>query len=406
MAATVLSLLALSGSVLGHGYLQVPQSRNFIAYQNPASQFNCQHCLSGDTGGYQGAYEGGPRPNPGVCGGVEPRVDQWVYYDKSLFLSGGTFANGIIPTSNQFTAGQVATFNSAITTWHGGYVKFYLCPDNPKTEEELAACLASQPPLRRDPTDTKYSPYSPAFPHAFYLSPPDCMVAEMPTGLQIPMRFLIPSNISCKRCVLQWVYVTANSCNPQEMYGIPSLPIPNNPTCGKQRWYDTIPGIDCTCWTNYGDTSRFPIETSGPYRGTNAYLNKCGQSAQPEVFYNCADIQIRASASATFEAVQPTSTLTAIKPLPTPIKPFKPNGPKAHNCGRFTGAVRGFCLGPYSFATACVTCDPNSNTACDGVGGRCSGGATFHNYTTIAQYQDHNNWVDCNTICPPVKQRL
>eukprot|EP00656_Telonema_subtile_P030068 TRINITY_DN330_c0_g1_i1.p1 TRINITY_DN330_c0_g1~~TRINITY_DN330_c0_g1_i1.p1 ORF type:complete len:931 (+),score=199.88 TRINITY_DN330_c0_g1_i1:188-2980(+) len=151
-----------------HGYLRHPSSRNTI----PGATVEPQ---SANTGGVCGTITSGS-PN---------------FNDAQWISEGGTF-----------TAGQTFQAEVVITAHHKGHFEFRLCT-NPS---DLTQNCFDQHVLSRAASSPTASPLDPQYPGRWYLPPG--------SGSQL-MEFLLPADVSCDRCVLQWTYITANSCVPR-----------------------------------------------------------------------------------------------------------------------------------------------------------------------------------------------
>lgn len=107
------------------------------------------------------------------------------------------------------------------------------------------------------------------------------------------MRYMLPAGVTCAHCVLQWWWVTANSCNP--------------PGYRDRTWPTTF--AQCS-----GD---------GPGAGWwGPSLRDCGD-AYPEEFWNCADVSI-VSAGPTPPTAAPTPSPTLLPTAPTVARTSSP----------------------------------------------------------------------------------
>lgn len=80
------------------------------------------------------------------------------------------------------------------------------------------------------------------------------------------MRYQLPKGVSCKHCVIQWYWATANSCAPRGL--LKYMARKRNP-------------FGTTC------------ESDGGGRGTyRPGMTQCGGQHTPEEFWSCADVQI------------------------------------------------------------------------------------------------------------------
>lgn len=275
--ATVLTLLQLATEVHGHAYMSVPTSRNWRARLPPSPTEYCPHCKSGGgVGGTSSLVSPWPYPETvatsrrhGLCGD-NPRDTVQKYLQ-----------NG--PIVAEYNKADVITIETTISTHHRGHYEFWICnmdtnPDDVVTQE----CL-NKYPLKRDLTDTAISPPDTreGYEGRYYIEPrcaatiTDQLYNEslndsphfstLQTGQKMRMRYLLPANLSCDHCVLQWWWITGNSCNA--------------PGYRTHTWPSTF--ASCS-----GD---------GPGLGWwGQSLNDCGGATggYPEEFWNCADIKI------------------------------------------------------------------------------------------------------------------
>lgn len=228
LRAAAVGALALAAGAAGHGFMVQPAARNTDATTN-----YCAYCLAG--GGLGSVYADGrgfPNGLHGVCG--DPAGP------RPMHEGGGDFQrlNGGLRMT-YYAQGSVVTLRVKVTANHGGYFQWKVCkvPDNlagsaTATERGYVTqrCF-DMAPLSLLPQG-----------NAYFLDP----TWRPPFAVAVQAR--LPSGLTCARCVVQWHYVTANSCNP------PGLPA---------KWY------------------------AGQNMGT------CGvNGANPEEFWNCADIGI------------------------------------------------------------------------------------------------------------------
>ena len=75
----------------------------------------------------------------------------------------------------------------------------------------LACSCLNKHSLNR--VDTDESPVDPRHPNRWYLPP---NTGGYSSQFQYNAQFKLPDNLTCSHCVLQWWYVTANSCLPPD----------------------------------------------------------------------------------------------------------------------------------------------------------------------------------------------
>jgi Lytic polysaccharide mono-oxygenase, cellulose-degrading/Chitin recognition protein len=258
-----------------HGYLKSPRSRNFVASQDGVSYGGsgsdpkpeyCPHCLN----------RGGPLA---ACGLVDDRN-----YDFPPNAIGGTMPPNIQGT---YTAGSQLDVDVVLTAHHMGHFEFYACPITSPNQKPTQACFKSNPVkvLR----DVLYgAPADPNYPNRAYIPPLTYPGIISFTGGSVPgtlYRYVVelPANLQGDLVLLQWYYLTANSCiHP----GYSTYPFP-------AAWGGNLPGPTGMC--NVDDSD--------------------GGSGTPERFWNCAEIKIVASGQ------QPVPKTTSA-PLPGPSQPI------------------------------------------------------------------------------------
>lgn len=229
----VLSLVFWWPRASGHSYLAKPPARNVVAGDN------CMHCLQ--AGGPNTVKTRGRNVWPtrlapdshGLCG--DPVQGQEVVpFEDEPFLQAGS-------VQATYTAGSTVEFQIGISTHHMGHYEFRICeqaldPSIFKNAGEGQACLDKWV-LHRAPPAADCQPNGPAdcqpldesHPERWYLPPPnyqptallskDSGVALMQAaGEYHTMRFVIPTNLTCTRCTLQWYWATGNSCLYDEDY--------------------------------------------------------------------------------------------------------------------------------------------------------------------------------------------
>lgn len=271
VASTALGLTVLLmflNGIDGHAYLSSPKSRNFVARLppfTPATEY-CPHCLSGGGPGEISGGETYPYPETitssarhGLCG--DPALS------NQRYLSTGD-------VQATYESSSIVTFEVTVSTHHRGVMRFFLCdlsttPDNQVTQE----CLFANP-LERDPSDVFISPPDsrPEYNGRYYLEPrcakdlTDSVYThplEGPNstwsyqqGQKVRMRYKLPENLTCTQCVLQWFWVTGNTCN--------------------------IPGIKTHTYpSTFSDCSG-----DGPGAGWySSVLSDCGESYPEEFWY-------------------------------------------------------------------------------------------------------------------------
>jgi hypothetical protein len=333
MAPVVLAALLMAGvleCVDGHGYMTVPKSRNWVAngkglfYDedglNAGSAANVQkHDVNGHVWirNFPETEESVVRH--GLCGDNA---------GESKFLAGGSIygnpSGGDIQAT--YTSGQSIDITVKVTNHHMGWWQFYLCD---KGDELSQTCLNKQM-LLRDTNDPSISPVDHSFPGRYYMIP-TCYGAA--AYLQT-VRYKLPAGLTCPHCVLQWYWVTANSCHGGGYTGV------------------TFPPVEGKCPGDGGSVGWLP-GADGPCRDNH--------STYPEEFWNCADVRIVAASGPTKFPTSTAPTTKAPTPLPTTpttlsLKPTtKPTTGKPTPAGGACSALWNPCGGQgYTGATCCV----------------------------------------------------
>lgn len=168
---------------------------------------------------------------------------------------------------------------------HNGYVEMYVCNvDNCTNNEISPECFQapSQPcvQLMRQPNDlcdgassSACGPIDSNFPGRWYLPCP--LVENDATsyvyGLDGSIQYKLPQDLTCEHCVLQFLWVSANFCNPP---GFAEYFVGEN----KPNWG--------TC---HGQNNAVG--------GVNPNLPLCGGEQFSEEYLMCSDIRIRCDTS-------------------------------------------------------------------------------------------------------------
>ena len=179
----------LNRSVRGHGMLTSPRSRSYYAsveghtwHQGdtgvPPAEY-CPHCLNLKT-------------EDQVCA-----TGQAQNYDTWLDTGGNP-----MPWISQatYTEGQEIFIEATLTTNHAGHIDVFVCPDGDASTQQ---CFLDNPltfvqdMLYDGPVDSDY-------PSRAYVSPSSLF----------RFKYRLPMGISGQQVMLQWRYVTANSCIP------------------------------------------------------------------------------------------------------------------------------------------------------------------------------------------------
>jgi len=326
-AAAVLAVLALPGGGRAHGYLSGPRSRNFVAsedgvwWQSPSDptrypqKESCPHCLN--------QYSA-----PGYCGLTQDGSKEYTVPKDSR---GAPIESP--PLQATLTAGETTTISFALTAHHKGHVELGVCCDAQPSQ----ACFDSHPLTFQG--DLLYgAPVDAAHPGRGYIAPramgnPNIGDGESPGGMgtgeygnamDFQMRFRLPADVSGERCLIQWRYITGNSC---EMPGYDGVAWPSQ------------------SWRNAGvGTCSLPLSADG--------------SGAPERFWNCADVKVLPSVSGP-------------APGPTPAPGPAPAPGPGPNAAPVPGPSPAPGPGPNPKTPATVKCDRLKRKECKEQGGKC-----------------------------------
>lgn len=222
--AVVAFLAAMSpAAVVGHGYMNKPAARN--VQRGPQGDKQSLNC-----GGRAAQWDNDRlRYSTGNPFGLCDRCGSDITESKPRsFEEGGKYATPPIIAAN-YAPGSAVDIEIVITANHGGRFSFRLCapPGNPSDQACYDTMLLKQ---------SNGDPY-------FYIHSGGADTYHM--------QYMLPQGVTCDRCVLQWLYTSANSCN------IPGMP------------------AAFVVGQNMGDC------------GSNTAVS-------PESFINCADIRIGA----------------------------------------------------------------------------------------------------------------
>jgi len=274
MLSSKLALLIFLAStatvhVNAHGYLESPRSRNYVANQDGSwgtgdqstpKKETCHHCLNG-----------GGAANSGQCG-----ITGNVNYDFPPNASGG-----VMPTNIQATyeKGQEIDVSIKITAHHKGHFEFYVCPIE-YGQAPTRNCFWSHP--LEYVKDLKYgAPKDPNHPYRAYI-PPSTF-----GDLNYSYRLKLPSDVSGNLVLLQWWWVSANSCKPSgyDQYNFPAA------------------------WGQMGSSlGSCNVSPDGTINGA-------------EQFWNCAEVQILDDGSPGSPQTPAPSTSS---PTASPVRPTTP----------------------------------------------------------------------------------
>jgi len=278
ISALIALTLSLVSNVNGHGYVTTPRSRQWVAAEDgewaggaddlPAKE-NCPSCANTKNAN-------------GYCGIVDNRD-----YDNPL----DSIGNPMVPQAQAiYTEGQIIDMEFVFTANHNGHHVTYACPDfdNPTKE-----CFQQYPlEFIEDISVQAYgtnanAPKDNNFPHRGYVNP---------GASHTRMRFKLPDGLTGNLVLLQWHWVTGNSC--------------------RSAGYDDYPFPAGWAPSNMGPC---PADED---------LDPIGVG-QPEQFWNCMEVKITDGSPTTPTPTQPSPN----PPSPTPPTPNPPTPPPSVSTG-------------------------------------------------------------------------
>jgi len=261
----------------GHGHLTSPRSRNYEASEDGSwvqtspgipPRETCPHCLN-------------TKASNEICG-RSPSHNYDVWRDTR---------GNKIPWNPQATyvQGQDIIIESWIDTNHAGHIDVFLCPDG---SDSTQSCFLNNPAtMVQDLTDD--GPNDPAWPGRGYLG--------LGQRRKFQFKYRLPAGIKGDRVMMQWRYVTANSCLPPG-YRNPSLRLKD------RGWLRDENMADCEWPLNWTGARSSPQE--------------------PEQFWNCAEIKIIPNDGSGPSGPSPPAPAPnsppVVVPSPTPPTPSTP----------------------------------------------------------------------------------
>lgn len=247
----------------------------------PGAGLNAQHALS-LPGGWTpyNPSSSSFRWRAGVCGDAfsgpfEHETGGRYYYDAHI--------------SATYTQEETIDLELAVNAHHNGYIEVQVCdvarcPGGDISKECFQRGYCTK--LRRATVDkcqrkgeTECGPIDTNYPERWYLpcyGHVDGSGTLRRYGEDGEIRYELPSGLTCERCVLQWYWVSANSCNPP----------------GVREYFE---GLDRPHWGS--------CKGQGGAVGGFAFRQRtCGggrteRKSVPEEYYQCADIRILPGAS-------------------------------------------------------------------------------------------------------------
>lgn len=263
------------GNVSAHGYLKTPRSRNLVAFEdlnwetylggtggaNDPLPEDCPHCLN----------RGGTLAQCGIASDIRN-------YDLPLNVRAQPLSPNV---QSEYGEGDVIEVEVLVTTHHKGHFEFRTCPistDSLPMEVPTAECFAKNK-LQFVSDELYHAPIDMNYPERAYLIPASRAVFTQDDfyGAQYKMKFKLPEGVYGDVVLLQWYYLTANSC---KHVGYTDMVFPDT-------W-----GPDAKLYSEVPDCVDIPDDGNGV----------------PEQFWNCAEIKIaRRSDDSTNENSSPTN---------------------------------------------------------------------------------------------------
>ena len=286
-AVTLLLILIFVVRAAAHGFMKTPRTRGAYCSNEVKPNLQlpegckaidyCPHCLNGGgVGSVRKALKGNFSPyrsdnrvRAGLCGDALGTNDhmvggKYVPYEKAPIVAG-------------YEPGSAIDFEIHINTNHNGFMVFYLCDlDACGTTDLEQKCFTGghckkleRISISRCEKGDKFEcgPIDEMDRTRWYVP---CRGGGQKDkgGKSGTVRYQLPNNMNCKHCVVQFYWVTANSCNPVNY----------------RPYFESKPFGTCA-----GD--------GGAKGGINEVLADCGGDNFPEEFWGCADVTIQNGAS-------------------------------------------------------------------------------------------------------------
>lgn len=302
-AIFVLATLTFDSPTLvkGHGFLKTPRSRNWFAHdviENhkedcptrpigcPEPEY-CQHCLNVNTG---------------VCGKSPTREYEnadWRDQNGSPMPWISQVGGNAADQSADYVEGGNITIDSYLDTHHNGHMEIRACviDDNSSTKCTLPSDFeGNELEFLEDHSNHEYNmPADPEYPERGMYS------GGQGGGIQdFSFEYRLPIGIYGEKILLQWKYITANSCSPP---GYDDYFLKKHPDLPSEFW---TAGLS-VCTLPY------------PPDGDTAL------STNPEQFFNCAEISILPGfTAAPTISPKPTDSPTTYEPTTSQLPSSSP----------------------------------------------------------------------------------
>jgi len=196
MLTTFVLLLTSVVSVHGHGYLQTPRSRNYVA----TNKVDGKDWNGGPTDPLVEYNAPGLNVVGPQCGQVGDRN-----YDFPNSTTGALLAPRI---QANYTRGQTITVEVKVFAHHGGHFEFYACAIT-AGQSPSKACFQANP--LEFVEDLLYgSPKDVNYPYRAYMAPP---AISSPKDNMFSYRMKLPGNVVGNLVLIQWWWLSGNSCD-------------------------------------------------------------------------------------------------------------------------------------------------------------------------------------------------
>ncbi|KAL7550366.1 hypothetical protein ACHAWF_013610 [Thalassiosira exigua] len=310
--ALVIATLAIDPTVTlvtGHGYMSSPRSRNFYAH----SIINTIECTSPDGCPPQEYCHHCLNNNDGVCGkspgGANYETSLWKDREGNPMPWRAQGPGGTLAVGGEYVEGGTMVVDSILSTHHNGHMELRACVMDSSNATKCSTFddfEGNELHFVQDlvPEENHPSMYpDPVFPERG-------MYAGGQAGAIQSFSFVyrIPEGIYGERVLLQWKYITANSCSPP----------------GYADYFANHTDLPDSYWT-VGLTSCTPPYPNDGSRSTT----------YPEQFFNCAEVSILPSASLPpTVSPKPTGAPTTASPTESKVPTSAPivGPPRRETC--------------------------------------------------------------------------
>merc|ERR1719232_268697 len=215
------AFIVLPLGVDAHGYLKSPRSRNWVAKQdgkwsggdkNTPEIETCPHCLNRNSN------------TCGKTGGTD--------YDYPMNAVGGPMPVNIQATYNQ---GQEIELTAVLTAHYKGHFEYKACPIN-EGEQPTQTCFDENPLTFVKDLLYPQAPIDSNYPERAYIPLSGSSTFKDSSGSYMYKHaYMLPPDVSGDLVLIQWHYITGNSCVAPG-YDNVSFPPEFNPgsssTCG------------------------------------------------------------------------------------------------------------------------------------------------------------------------------